>query len=40
VESQNEFSEMDIYKCPIMKYRIYFFLEENEIFPYAVKCFK
>ena len=32
VESQNEFSEMDIYKCPIMKYRIYFFLEKMRFF--------
>ena len=40
VESQYEFSEMDIYKCPIMIYRIYFFLEENEFFPYAVKSSK
>jgi hypothetical protein len=40
VESQNEFSEMDIYKCPKLIYGIYFFLEETEIFPYAVEFFK
>ena len=39
-KSRNEFSELDIFKMSKSEILEIVFLEENQFFPYAVRCFK